>query len=71
MNFTTLFINQNRQVYYLSYDYGFLPIIQKGIPRVLIISRQRYMETWDPWKYVKKDTPDNSDPAAKRNTEGN
>jgi hypothetical protein len=52
--FTSLFITDNRQVYYLCYDYGFTPLIVKGIKKVLIITRQAYMNSPDPWKYVKE-----------------
>ena len=51
--FTSLFITEKKQVYYLSYDYGFTPIIDKGVQKALIIRRQDYMGSLDPWKFVK------------------
>lgn len=54
--FTSLFMTSKKQIYYLCYDYGFTPIIERGIHKVLIISRQPYMSPWDPWKYVIKKT---------------
>ncbi len=52
--FTTLFITTKKQVYYLSYDYGFTPLMEKGIERALIVHKQNYMTNLDPWKFVKK-----------------
>ena len=52
--FTTLYITSKKQIYYLCYDFGFTPILEKGIQKVVIVSRQPYMSAWDPWKYVKK-----------------
>ena len=43
------------KVYYLCYDYGFTPIVEKGnIKKVLIIQKQDYMRPFDPWNYLKK-----------------
>ena len=51
--FTSIFVNTQKQVYYICYDYGFTPIRRKGIDKALIVHRQPYMSEWDPWKYVK------------------
>jgi predicted nucleic acid-binding Zn ribbon protein len=56
--FSSLFITAKKEIYYLCYDYGFTPIVQNGIQKVLIITRQAYMNFPDPWKYVKQ--PDTS-----------
>jgi len=42
-------------LYYLSYDYGFAPIYERGIEKALIINRQPYMDSpsfpiWNPKK---------------------
>lgn len=52
--FTALFVTTAKQIYYLCYDFGFTPLIERGIPKVLIVSRQPYMIPWDPWKYIPK-----------------
>ena len=40
-------------IYYLSYEYGFHPIVDpRGIPKAVIINYQEYMGVWHPWKYV-------------------
>jgi len=54
--FSSLFVTQNRQVYYLCYDYGCMALSDNGVKRVLIISRQPYMPDWDPWKHLPKTT---------------
>ena len=42
-------------VYYLIYDYGFMPIYERtSIEKVVIVKRQQYMQTFDPWSYLKK-----------------
>jgi hypothetical protein len=58
--FTGLFVTSRRNVYYLNYDYGFSPILDKGVEKALIISRQNYMDDWDPWRYAKNPPPDES-----------
>jgi hypothetical protein len=37
--------------YYFCYDYGFLPIKDKGIQKMLIVQKQSYMEnqSFNPW----------------------
>ena len=39
-------------IYYLTYDYGFSPIFERGIEKALIIQRQPYMDelTLEVWK---------------------
>lgn len=51
--FTSLFVTSRRNVYYLSYDYGFSPILDKGVEKALIIGKQIYMDDWNPWRFVK------------------
>lgn len=54
--FSSLFLSNKKQLYYLCHDYGFTPLIEKGVMKALIISQQPYMRKWDPWKYVRKKT---------------
>ena len=51
--FTSIYITQRRDVYYLCYDYGFTPLIKDGMARALII-RPDNMVFRDPWQYVKE-----------------
>ena len=39
--------------YYFCYDYGFLPIEDKGIKKMLIVQKQDYMENlnFNPWEF--------------------
>jgi hypothetical protein len=60
--FTSLYMNDKKQVYYLCYDYGVLPLIQKNVPKALIVSKQSYMEPWSPWRYAKKSRQDSKPP---------
>jgi predicted nucleic acid-binding Zn ribbon protein len=53
-NFTSIFVTGPKQVYYMSYDYGYLPIMEGQTEKALIISRQDYMKDWDPWKFLKR-----------------
>lgn len=52
--FTSIFVTQQKQVYYISYDYGFTPLSDNGVDRALIIHKQDYMKALDPWKFVKR-----------------
>jgi hypothetical protein len=58
--FTSLFVTQSRQAYYLCYDFGFTPLVEHGVEKALIINRQPYMKNWDPWQ--KKNQGDSSPP---------
>jgi predicted nucleic acid-binding Zn ribbon protein len=51
--FTSLFITAEKQVYYLCYDYGWLPIIERGKEKALIVGRQDYMNGVDPWRRLR------------------
>jgi len=51
--FSSLFLTNKKQLYYFSYDYGFTPLIVNGVEKALIVNKQRYMNSWNPWKYVK------------------
>ena len=52
--FSSMYRSPQGLIYYLCYDFGFSPIIdKKKIDRALIINRQVYMKDWQPWKYVK------------------
>jgi len=38
--------------YFLCYDYGFRPIVEKSmIQKVLIVQQQPYMRKFDPWEF--------------------
>ena len=50
--FSSLYMPNSGNLYYLCYDYGFSPIVQKGVERALIISRQPYMKGWEPWQFI-------------------
>lgn len=52
--FSSIYVTAKKQVYYLSYDYGFTPLIVKGKKKALIVTKQDYMQQWDPWRYVDK-----------------
>ena len=50
--FSSIFVNSKKQIYYLCHDYGFTPILEKGVEKAVIITRQAYMYNWNPWRYV-------------------
>lgn len=52
--FSSLFLTSKKEVYYLCYDYGFTPLKEKGTEKALIITKQEYMNAWDPWKFVNR-----------------
>jgi hypothetical protein len=53
--FSSMYRSPQGLIYYLCYEYGFSPIIdKKGVEKALIINRQQYMYNWQPWKYVKQ-----------------
>ena len=52
--FTSIFVTNTKQVYYLCYDFAYSPIMEGEIEKALIVSRQQYMQPWDPWKVVHK-----------------
>lgn len=52
--FTSMFRTSPGNVYYMCYEYGFLPIIDKnGVQKAVIINRSDQSSNWQPWKYVK------------------
>ncbi len=51
--FTSLYMPKSGNLYYLCYDYGFSPIVQKGVERALIITKQKYAGYWQPWQFAK------------------
>jgi hypothetical protein len=52
--FTSIFLTSTKQIYYICYDYAFMPIVDNNIQKALIVTKQQYMNLWDPWKYVKR-----------------
>ena len=47
------FLTSNKQLYYICYDYAFMPLIEHNVAKALIVTTQEYMNLWNPWKYVK------------------
>ena len=54
--FSSIFVTSKKQIYYLCHDFGYTPILEKGIEKAMIITRQGYMHQWNPWKYVFRET---------------
>ncbi len=54
--FNSIFVTGKKQIYYLCHDYGYTPIIQHGVEKALIISRQQSMHAWNPWRYIQDET---------------
>ena len=52
--FSSLFLTSNKQIYYICYDYAFTPLMEHNVEKALIVNKQEYMNTWDPWKFVRK-----------------
>ncbi len=51
--FSSLYQAPKGALYYLCYDYGFSPIVDpRGIPKAVIISKQKYMQHWEPWQHL-------------------
>jgi predicted nucleic acid-binding Zn ribbon protein len=48
--FSSLHVNGRNQTYYFCADYGFLPIKRDGKETALIIHREPYATSSDPWK---------------------
>ena len=53
--FTSIFVTSKKQIYYICYDYAFTPTFEHNVAKAVIVSKQVYMNFWDPWKYVRKD----------------
>ena len=51
--FSSLYLPASDHLYYFCYEYGFSPIVQNGVERALIITRQDYVGKWEPWKFIK------------------
>ena len=54
--FSSLFLTSRKQIYYVCYDFAFTPILDNSIEKALIVTKQDYMNSWDPWKYVKNNS---------------
>jgi hypothetical protein len=50
--FTDIYLTRQKQIYYYCYDFGFMPILEKGIQKVLIVTKRPHIEEWDPWRIV-------------------
>lgn len=51
--FSSMFRASKNSIYYLCYEYGFLPIVDsRGVEKAVIINKQAYMGDWKPWRYV-------------------
>lgn len=58
--FTSIFVTNTKQVYYLCYDFAYSPIVEREIEKALIVTRQEYMKNWNPWKSVNNKTNNQS-----------
>jgi len=58
--FTSFFVTNARQVYYICYDFAFMPLRQDKIEKALIVTCQTYMKDFDPWKFVRTDRMENN-----------
>jgi predicted nucleic acid-binding Zn ribbon protein len=54
--FSSLFLTSKKQIYYVCYDFAFTPILDNNVEKALIVTKQDYMNAWDPWKYVKNNS---------------
>lgn len=54
-NFTSIFVTQKKQVYYICYDFAYTPIMEGNIEKALIVNRQEYMKNLDPWKFLHRE----------------
>jgi hypothetical protein len=54
--FSSLYLTSNKQLYYICYDYAFTPLVEHTIEKALIVTKQEFMNFWNPWKYVKKNS---------------
>lgn len=53
--FTSIFITQKKQVYYICYDFAYTPVMEGSIEKALIVNRQEYMKNLDPWKFLPRE----------------
>ena len=54
--FTSIFPTKG-QLYYFSYEYGYMPILDKrGVQKMVIVQMQpnKHVSIYDPWQYVKR-----------------
>ena len=54
--FSSIYVTSQKQIYYICYDYAFTPIVEHGVKKALIVTKQGFMNSWDPWKFVKKES---------------
>lgn len=52
--FSSLFVTSSKEVYYICYDYAFTPLMENNVKKALIVTKQNYMNVWDPWRFVNK-----------------
>ncbi|HTE28809.1 MAG TPA: hypothetical protein VK666_00435 [Chryseolinea sp.] len=55
--FASIFMTSSKEVYYICYDYAFTPIMEQLVEKAVIVQRQHYMRSWNPWKFIKKTHP--------------
>jgi hypothetical protein len=53
--FSSIHVDPKRQVYYICYDYAFTPIIEHNEKKAFIVARQNFLNSWDPWKFIRTD----------------
>lgn len=51
-HFSGLF-HSSKFVYYMNYEYGIRALMDNGKQKVQIIQKQDYMDSYNPWKYIK------------------
>lgn len=47
--FSSMYRTRKNQIYFFCYDYGFTAIMDKEIPKALIVTRQDYTQSLNPW----------------------
>jgi predicted nucleic acid-binding Zn ribbon protein len=53
--FSSIYVNPKRQIYYICYDYAFTPIVEHEVKKAFIVARHNFVNSWDPWKFIRKD----------------
>jgi predicted nucleic acid-binding Zn ribbon protein len=51
--FTSMFVTQEKKVYYICYDIAIAPIVQNSIETTLIVHWKEFRKEWNPWAFVK------------------
>ena len=54
--FSSIYVTSKKQVYYISYDYAFTPVIEQEAKKVLIVAKHNFQNAWDPWRFIRNST---------------